>query len=181
MREPPHACRPRHVPLPHVARSTRVVGKRGERKIAAVKTAPPARAPFWAWPNNVSRLCMAQARGLLSVYKSRGTPLYPFTCARAVGAAHHSHTKQGRGREPERSRSTRWPRQHQDQRYQRARGRGGLPQQGPCRGCRGCPGKGLAEGAYFRGSLLRPSVLCVLGLGVALGFSFSPAPLLCPA
>ena len=44
-------------------------------------------APFWAWPNNVSRLCVAQARGLLSVYKRRGAPLYPFTCARAVGAA----------------------------------------------------------------------------------------------
>ena len=52
-----------------------------------VKSTPPTRAPFWAWPNNVSRLCVAQARGLLSVYKSRGTPLYPFTCARTVGAA----------------------------------------------------------------------------------------------
>ena len=56
------------------------------KSFTAVKTAPPARAPFWAWPNNVSRLCVAQARGLLSVYKSRGL-LYPFTCARAVGAA----------------------------------------------------------------------------------------------
>ena len=57
------------------------------KNLTAVKTAPPARAPFWAWPNYVSRLCVAQARGLLSVYKRRGTPLYPFTCARTVGAA----------------------------------------------------------------------------------------------
>ena len=34
----------------------------------------------------MSRLCVAQARGLLSVYKKRGAFLYPFTCARAVGA-----------------------------------------------------------------------------------------------
>ena len=52
-----------------------------------VKIAPPARAPFWAWPNNVSHLCVAQARGLLSVYKNRGTSLYPFPCARPVRAA----------------------------------------------------------------------------------------------
>ena len=30
---------------------------------------------------------MAQARGLLSVYKRNGASLYPFTCARTVGAA----------------------------------------------------------------------------------------------
>ena len=71
----------------HVAHSTRVVGKRSRQKITAVKIAPLARAPFWAWPNNVSRLCVAQVRGLLSVYKSRGAPFYPFTCARIVGAA----------------------------------------------------------------------------------------------
>ena len=57
------------------------------KSLTAVKTAPPARAPFWAWHNNVSRLCVAQARGLLSVYKRRGASLYPFTCARTVGAA----------------------------------------------------------------------------------------------
>ena len=57
------------------------------KSFTALKTAPPARAPFWAWPNNVSRLYVAQARGLMSVYKRRGAPLYPFTCARAVGAA----------------------------------------------------------------------------------------------
>ena len=57
------------------------------KSFTAVKTAPPACAPFWAWPNNVSRLCVAQARGLLSVYKKRGAFLYPYTCARAVGAA----------------------------------------------------------------------------------------------
>ena len=43
-----------------------------------------------------------------------GAPLYPFTCARAVGAARRGHTKQGRGGETERSQSTRWPRQRQD-------------------------------------------------------------------
>ena len=70
----------------HIARSTQVVGKHSGRTVTAVKSAPPARAPFWAWPNNVSRLCVAQARGILSVYKNKGTLLYPFTCARAVGA-----------------------------------------------------------------------------------------------
>lgn len=53
---------------PHVTHSTQIVGKRGGRKDTAVKTAPPARALFWAWPNNVLRLCVDQARGLLSVY-----------------------------------------------------------------------------------------------------------------
>ena len=87
MREPPHACRPRHAhpSTPHHARGSWEAQR--AKSFTAVKTAPPARAPFWAWPNNVSRLCVAQARGLLSVYKQRGTLLYPFTCARAVGAA----------------------------------------------------------------------------------------------
>ena len=71
----------------HVARSTRVMGKHSGRNSYYGKIRPTAPAPFWAWPNNVSRLCVAQARGLLSVYKSRGTPFYPFTCARTVGAA----------------------------------------------------------------------------------------------
>ena len=129
----PHMA-PRSRMTLHVARSTRVVGKRSGREVTTSKNpAPTACAPFWAWPNNVSRLCVAQARGLLSVYKSRGTPLYPFTCARAVGAARRGRTKQGRGGKPERSRSTRRSRQRQDQKHQRARGRGGLPRQGPCR------------------------------------------------
>ena len=72
---------------PHVARSTQVVGSAADRAVTKVKSAPPARAPFSACPNNVSCLCMAQARGLLSVCKSRGSPFDPFTCARAVRAA----------------------------------------------------------------------------------------------
>ena len=71
----------------HAAPRARVIGSAAREKFSAVKTAPLARAPFWAWPNNVSRLCVAQARGLLSVYKKRGAFLYPYTCARAVGAA----------------------------------------------------------------------------------------------
>ena len=87
VQEPPHACRPRHA-HPSTPRRTRGSWEAKHAKsFTAVKTAPPARAPFWAWPNNVSRLCVAQARGLLSVYKKRGAFLYPNTCARAVGAA----------------------------------------------------------------------------------------------
>ena len=89
-----HACRnhPTHDPhITHDPPCRAFNAARGEAQRAksfiAVKTAPPARAPFWAWPNNVSRLCVAQARGLLSVYKKRGAFLYPYTCARAVGAA----------------------------------------------------------------------------------------------
>ena len=85
--KPPHACRPRHA---HPSMPRRARGSwesQRAKSFTAVKTAPPARAPFWAWPNNVSRLCLAQARGLLSVYKKRGAFLYPYTCARAVGAA----------------------------------------------------------------------------------------------
>ena len=69
MREPPHACRPRHVhpSMPrHAARGSWEV-KHG-KSFTAVKTAPPARAPFWAWPNNALHLCVTQARGILSVY-----------------------------------------------------------------------------------------------------------------
>ena len=87
VQELPHACRPRHA---HPSTPRRARGSweaQRAKSFTAVKTAPPARAPFWAWPNNVSRLCVAQARGLLSVYKSRGSPFDPFTCARAVGAA----------------------------------------------------------------------------------------------
>ena len=85
-RAQPHACRPRHtrVPTPRHEREAWEVQR--AKRLTTVKTALPARAPFWAWPNNVSRLCMAQAQGLLSVYKRRGAHLYPFTCARAVGA-----------------------------------------------------------------------------------------------
>ena len=86
-----HACRNRPTHDPHVTHDppcrAQGVGKHSRRKITVVKSAPPARASFWAWHNNVSRLCVAQARGLLSVYKSRGSPFDPFTCARTVGAA----------------------------------------------------------------------------------------------
>ena len=60
--------------------------------MAIVNSASTARAPFWAWPNNVLRLCVAQARGLLSMYKSRGSPFDAFTCARAVRAARATTT-----------------------------------------------------------------------------------------
>ena len=87
VRKPPHACRPRHA-HPSTPRRARGSSKAQRAKsFTAVKTAPSARAPFWAWPNNVSRLCVAQAWRLLSVYERGGAPLYPFTCARAVGAA----------------------------------------------------------------------------------------------
>ena len=88
MREPPHACHPRHAhPSTPRCAARRSWEAQRAKSFTAVKTAPSARAPFWAWPNNVCRLCVAQARGLLSVYKRRGTPLYPFTCARTVEAA----------------------------------------------------------------------------------------------
>ena len=83
----PHACRPRHTRLPTPRHARESWEAQRAKSLTAVKTAPPARAPFWAWPNNVSHLCVAQARGLLSVYKKRGAFLYPYTCARAVGAA----------------------------------------------------------------------------------------------
>ena len=101
-REPPlyhdvtHACGNRPTHAAHVTRTHHVARGSWEaqraKSFTAVKTAPPARAPFWAWPNNVSRLCVAQARGLLSVYKSRGSPFDPFTCARAVRATRRGHT-----------------------------------------------------------------------------------------
>src|SRR3954465_9494395 len=47
----------------HAAPRARVVGSAAGEKSCCGKSAPPARAPFWAWPNNVSRLCVAQARG----------------------------------------------------------------------------------------------------------------------
>ena len=75
---------PRTTPTSRIQR--RSWGSATGEGITTVKTAPPARAQFWAWPNNASRLCVAQARGLLSVYKSRGPFLHPFTCARAVAA-----------------------------------------------------------------------------------------------
>ena len=71
----------------HAAPRARVMGSGAREESYHGKNRPPARAPFWAWPNNLSRLCVAQARGLLSVYKKRGTFLYPYTCARPVGAA----------------------------------------------------------------------------------------------
>ena len=91
-REPPlysdmmHACGNRPTHAAHVTHTPPCRATRA-KSLTTVKTAPPSRAPFWAWPNNVSRLCVAQARGLLSVYKKRGAFLYPYTCARAVGAA----------------------------------------------------------------------------------------------
>ena len=70
------------------------------KNLTTVKTAPPARAPFWAWPNNVLRLCVAQARGLLSVYKNRGASLYPFSQCTGSQSRAHGHTKQNEGGEP---------------------------------------------------------------------------------
>ena len=80
--------------------------------------APLARAPFWAWPNNVSRLCVAQARGLLSVYKRRGTSFYPFHLCTDSWSRAHSHTEQGRGGVPKARGDQR---QRQDQRTQESK------------------------------------------------------------
>ena len=71
-------CNNRPMHDPHVTHSTQVVGKRNWRRYYRSKdSATHARTPFWAWPNNALRLCVAQARGLLSVYKSRGSPFTP--------------------------------------------------------------------------------------------------------
>ena len=92
-REVTQACCDRPTHDPHVTHSTRVVGKHNEKgSYRSKNSATRARAPFWAWPNNAPRLYVAQARGLLSVYKSRGSPFDPFTCARAVRAACRGHT-----------------------------------------------------------------------------------------
>ena len=75
-----------------------------------VKSAPSAHAPSWAKPNNVLRLCVAQARGLLSVYKSRGSPFAPLYLCTGNQSRAHDHTKQGRGRMPEHKTSRATPR-----------------------------------------------------------------------
>ena len=61
----------------HAAPRARVVGSAAREKYYRGKNRP-------ACPRTV--LGLAQARGLLSLYKRRGAPLYPFTCAWAVGA-----------------------------------------------------------------------------------------------
>ena len=116
--KPPNACRPCHA---HPSTPRRARGSweaQRAKSFTAVKTAPPARAPFWAWPNNVSRLCVAQARGLLSVYKSRGSPFDPFTCARAVRAAPAATLSRAKGG----SKSTRQAKQRQDERHKEQEG-----------------------------------------------------------
>ena len=158
-REPPlyhdltHTCgnRPTHDPHvthdpPRRAFNAGCGEAQRTRRYHSKKPAPPARAPFWARPNNMSRLCVAQARGLLSVYKSRGTPFYPFTCARTVGAAPTatlSRAGEGsRGEAKGTRRSETTPRQEtQDSKGARwtppARplpGRPPWPRQEPCRG-----------------------------------------------
>ena len=93
-----HACGNRPTHDPHVTHDpprrafNAGHGEAQRTKSTAVKSAPPARAPFWAWPNNASRLLVAKDRGILSVYKSRGSPFDPFTCARAVRAALYDHS-----------------------------------------------------------------------------------------
>ena len=80
-----HAAHVTHTPMPRHARG--LWEAKRAKNLTMVKTAPPARAPFWAWPNNALCLCVAQVRGLLSVYKKRAVFLYPYTCARVVEAA----------------------------------------------------------------------------------------------
>ena len=93
---------------------------------------------FWAWPNNASRLCVAQARGLLSLYKSRGLSVPLYLC---TGSRSHTcgHAWWGRGRK-----GTRLPRQHPSQRHEKQRGKMDFPRQHPCRGGLHSPGKSLA-------------------------------------
>ena len=81
----------------------------------------------------------------MSVYKSRGSPFDPFTCARAVRATHRGHTWQGRGGKPERSRSTKANKTTPRPRAQRSEGRSKFPRQDPCWGNLSGPDKTLAR------------------------------------
>ena len=126
------------------------------KSLTTVKTAPPARSPFWAWPNNVSRLCVAQARGLLSVYKKRGTLLYPFTCARVVRPAptvtpsRTGEVSQGKTEAQDDQSNTKTTKSRgtkQVPRQDPCRGQPQQPRQDPCRGSLSSPGKALAGAA----------------------------------
>ena len=77
---------------------------------------------------------------MLLVYKSRGSPFAPLYLCMGSQSRAHGHTKQGRGGMPEHKTTKATPRPE----TQRARGRGGLPRQDPCRGGLRSPGKSLA-------------------------------------
>ena len=83
----PHACRPRHTRLPMPRHARESWEAQRAKNLTAVKTAPPTRAPFLGLAQQRIALMCGLGRGLLSVYKKRGAFLYPYTCARAVGAA----------------------------------------------------------------------------------------------
>ena len=71
----------------HVAPSTLVVGSASHEKFYRGKNRPACPRTVLGLAQQRVVLMCGPGRGLLSVYKKRGTLLYPFTCARAVGAA----------------------------------------------------------------------------------------------
>ena len=71
----------------HVARSTQVAGKRSGRNSYCGKIRPPCPRTVLGLAQQRVVLMCGPGRGALAVYKRRGAPSYPFTCARTVGAA----------------------------------------------------------------------------------------------
>ena len=87
-------------------------------------------------------LIVAQARGFLSVYKSRGLSVPLYLC---TGSRSHTcdHAWRGRGRK-----DTRLLEQRSSQRREEKRDKVRLPRQEPCWGSMRGPSKGLAGATY---------------------------------
>ena len=83
----PHACCPRHthLPTPHHTRESWEAQR--AKNLTAVKTAPPARALFWAWRNSARHRVWPRPGGSCRCTKRGVHFLYPYNYAWAVRAA----------------------------------------------------------------------------------------------
>ena len=63
------------------------------KELLQSNSAPRTCATFWAQPNNALPLCVAQAQGLLSGYKSRGSPFLPLYLCTGSQSRARGHNK----------------------------------------------------------------------------------------